>query len=252
MRAVPPNPRRTTFAFIQRALGYTPTRVVNKSGSAVSVSGGPGTTVIDLAPSGVTAGTFGDSTHVGQFTVNTNGQVTSASDVAIAFPAATSSYTLITEITPTGTSPLLTISSIPATYRHLELFWIGFDTTTPNASISLQLNGDTGSNYRWSTATVNGTTVAGNSSSSASQINIGLAGNTSSILGSGKISLPYYSSSTFHKGLVGSCQAGDAAAVINSLSSAGWWNNTAAISSISLRTSTAWGTGSLFSLYGVS
>jgi hypothetical protein len=40
--------------------------------------------------SGVTAGTYGDSTNVGQFTVNAAGKITSAVDVAIAFPVADS------------------------------------------------------------------------------------------------------------------------------------------------------------------
>ena len=38
---------------------------------------------IPLAPTGVTPGTYGDATHVGQFTVNTYGQVTFAANVAI-------------------------------------------------------------------------------------------------------------------------------------------------------------------------
>lgn len=37
----------------------------------------------DLPASGVTPGTYGDATHVGQVTVNAAGQVTAASDVAI-------------------------------------------------------------------------------------------------------------------------------------------------------------------------
>ena len=34
-------------------------------------------------PSGVTAGTYGDATHVGQFTVDENGRVTNALDIFI-------------------------------------------------------------------------------------------------------------------------------------------------------------------------
>lgn len=40
-----------------------------------------------LNSSGVGGGTYGDSTHVGQFTVGSDGRITAASDVAIAFPA---------------------------------------------------------------------------------------------------------------------------------------------------------------------
>lgn len=39
--------------------------------------------VFSLPPTGVTAGTYGDSTHVGQFTVDAYGRLTSASSVAI-------------------------------------------------------------------------------------------------------------------------------------------------------------------------
>jgi len=53
------------------------TWVVTDTGGWTELSAG------DLPASGVTAGTYGDSTHVGQFTVNVAGQVTAASDVAI-------------------------------------------------------------------------------------------------------------------------------------------------------------------------
>jgi len=43
----------------------------------------------DLATTGVSSGTYGDATHVGQFTVNTKGQLTGASNVTITVPAHT-------------------------------------------------------------------------------------------------------------------------------------------------------------------
>jgi hypothetical protein len=52
-----------------------------------------------LTPSGVTAGTYGDATHVGQFTVDVNGIITSAADVLI-----TAGLTTLTIGTTTITS----------------------------------------------------------------------------------------------------------------------------------------------------
>lgn len=48
---------------------------------APSPAGGGG-----LSPTGVTAGAYGDSTHVGAFTVEADGRLTAAANVAIAFP----------------------------------------------------------------------------------------------------------------------------------------------------------------------
>ena len=66
------------------------------SGSSItpnSITGGstgniaPATiTVYNLANSGVTGSTYGDATHVGQFAVNAQGQITSATNVNINFP----------------------------------------------------------------------------------------------------------------------------------------------------------------------
>lgn len=55
----------------------------NLSGD-VTTSGSLATT---LSSTGVSASTYGDATHVGQFTVDVKGRLTSASNVAITFPA---------------------------------------------------------------------------------------------------------------------------------------------------------------------
>lgn len=47
------------------------------------VATGPGDVVAELSNTGVTPGTYGDATHVGQFTVDEDGRLTFAADVAI-------------------------------------------------------------------------------------------------------------------------------------------------------------------------
>jgi hypothetical protein len=60
----------------------TVVHTITTTGS-VTVAGTTTTPVIGLAASGVTAGTYGDATHVARVTVNTEGLVTAASNVAI-------------------------------------------------------------------------------------------------------------------------------------------------------------------------
>lgn len=63
-----------------------------------------------LTPSGVTAGTYGDATHVGQFTVDVNGIITNAVDVLIT-AGGTGTVTSVAMSVPTG----LTVTGSPIT-----------------------------------------------------------------------------------------------------------------------------------------
>ena len=56
------------------------------------------------AATGVTAGTYGDATNVGQFTVDTQGRIASAVDVPIMFPTALTFVAAPTASTDVGTS----------------------------------------------------------------------------------------------------------------------------------------------------
>lgn len=56
---------------------------INQLTGDVTAGPGSGSQAATLAASGVTASTYGDSTHVGQFTVDAKGRLTAASNVAI-------------------------------------------------------------------------------------------------------------------------------------------------------------------------
>ena len=77
---------RVTPAACWAGLGYVPDRIARSGSSGsggITTTGGSSGVSISLTPTGVTVGTYGDSTHVGQFTVNEYGELTFAQNVAI-------------------------------------------------------------------------------------------------------------------------------------------------------------------------
>lgn len=55
-------------------------------GSSQTGQGGNANLTLNLSNTGVAAGTYGDASHVGKFTVDVKGRLTSASSVAIVIP----------------------------------------------------------------------------------------------------------------------------------------------------------------------
>lgn len=77
-------PTQTSAFFAERLRTPQILRVGGDAGGTVRFDGSmPVDLTITLGPNGVTAGTYGDATHVGQFTVDATGRITSASNVPI-------------------------------------------------------------------------------------------------------------------------------------------------------------------------
>jgi hypothetical protein len=105
---------------------------------------GSGTTSIatTLANSGVTAGTYGSSTQVGQFTVDAKGRITSASNVNIAFPV--TSVNGQTGAVSLGLGNLNNVSlTSPSSGQLLQYNGTSWVNWTPNFLPAANINGTT-------------------------------------------------------------------------------------------------------------
>jgi len=104
------------------------------------------TGTISIANTAVTAGTYGSSTNVGQFTVNAQGQLTFAGDVAISassIGAVTSVSGTANEITATGTTSVILALPAALTFTgktvtggafNMTSASVGADTVTTNTA----------------------------------------------------------------------------------------------------------------------
>lgn len=155
----------------------------------------------------------------------------------------------------------VTFSSIPSTYKHLQIRWVTRDSgTTGNwRAIKLQFNSDTGSNYAQHILYSNGATVA--AYSATSQVSAGTDGVSgiipdttlagSSTMAAGIWDILDHANTNKYKTarlLVG----GDLNGSGRMQFSSGLWMSTSAISSITLTDNNDnFVTGSQFALYGV-
>lgn len=159
-------------------------------------------------------------------------------------------YESIATINGDGSSLTLTFSSIPSTYKHLQiraLFW----DSSGNTNI-MRFNGDTGNNYGRHELLGDGASVSASGSASSSQIRIGynpaLSPGCAAI-----IDIHDYADTSKYKtarALSGwSYQPIDTVGQLKFNS--GVWMNTAAITSISFTSGFAFTTSTTFALYGI-
>lgn len=168
------------------------------------------------------------------------------------------SFESIATGTGTGSSNTITFSSIPNTYKHLQIRALEkiTDAGSGLSSLSIVLNSDSGLNYPYHRLFGNGTTVYAqgyDATNGGNGMYVGAVTTTglTSIFGTAIYDFHDYASSSKYKtmrGFAGADYNGNGQVHLTS----SVWLNTAAITSISLVANTTnWASGTQFALYGI-
>lgn len=172
---------------------------------------------------------------------------------------ATLAYDSIATYTGDGGSTTVTFSSIPSTYKHLQLRITALGTAGaggyPTSLAYFRINSDSSnSNYKVHMMSGNGSSVSSGSTGNPQADFLYLPGGNSSFPASAIIDFIDYSNTNKYKtikSLNGSDRNGSGYVWLNSM----LWMNTSAISTISLSGDPTyngnWATGSKFALYGI-
>lgn len=172
---------------------------------------------------------------------------------------ATASFTSIATITAAGGETSLTFSSIPQTFTDLQLRIFARDTYTGAGtdSVLMQFNSDTTTDYYCHHLVGNGASVTVNGYATSyvecyqSMI---MAGAGSNIFGVGIVDIADYKNTSKYKTIksIGGGDANSSAGAYNIALASSLWQNTNAITTITLSgATTAFAAGSVFALYGI-
>lgn len=193
----------------------------------------------DLPTSGVSAGTYGDATHVGQFTVDAHGVITAANDIAIS--GGGGGYTTLFDTTLTVDTGTIDTGAggIAAGYNALIMLLTGrTDEAVVLSNLSFTLNNDSAARYGfvW-TGTTNVTPITGNNTAQTSWTAQVLgASAAANYAGSIRMEIHNYAGTTFYKtaNLASANPDQSAAANMSMLNFGGSYQSTAAISRLAV------------------
>lgn len=154
-----------------------------------------------------------------------------------------------TTLSSTGT---VTFSSIPSTYKHLQLRVFARGSGASAATnLQIRLNNDSNTNYAETRLNGDGTSVTATNSTSSTVITVGrisASTATSNVYGCSIIDILDYASTNKHK-TVNTIGGNDRNGSGDSVFHMGLWLSTSAVTQIDIVTSCL--SGSVFSLYGL-
>ena len=172
-----------------------------------------------------------------------------------AAPVAATSFESIATATGNGSSGTLTFTSIPSTYKHLQLRWFVKNTGSGSTQyiFPIRFNSDSGSNYSAHYINANGSAVAASGNANMSGINFyfDFPANISNTYGVAIFDVLEYANTNIYKttrSLNGYDANGSGQVAFNS----GNWRSTSAINRIDISfNADAFATGSSIALYGI-
>lgn len=164
--------------------------------------------------------------------------------------AAGSTYTPIATYSGTGSSGVITFSSIPSTYTDLYLVIAARNDSATYQVAKLTFNGDTGTNYSYTRLLTDGSSAPfSDRSSNFAYIDAGYTWGTNGTSGTYtqlNLSVQNYANTTTYKTALMRQTGVYTGAMV------GLWRSTSAISSLTITAASGnWATGSTFTLYGI-
>jgi hypothetical protein len=159
----------------------------------------------------------------------------------------TPTYTPLANITLGSAASSIVFGSLPSSYRDLVIVFVGAGSTTLQGRI--RLNGDTGANYSYMRVSGNGTAGSGaNANFQTSGFISAIAQATATGALQMNINIMDYSATDKNTSIIS--RAGQAANGTEAF--ANRWANTAAVTSVTILTSTGnWAAGTTAAIYGI-
>jgi hypothetical protein len=170
------------------------------------------------------------------------------------YPRVTSSYESISTVTVgAGGSSSISFTSIPSTYKHLQVRWIGRDIGNALGYALLRFNSDTGSNYSYHTLYGDGSIVGVDTGTSTTYGVSGLYGGTSSIFAANVLDILDYANTNKFKTtrVLDGFDVNGSGGYLEFTSSL--WRSTSAVTSIAIepQAGKTFAQYSQFALYGI-
>ena len=165
--------------------------------------------------------------------------------------AALNSYESIATITGTGSSGTISFTSIPSTYKHLQVRWMGKSTSTGTYT-ALTFNGDSGASYARHSIYGNGSSAGVEAYASNSSMSGGfLTASTDTGFGVAVLDILDYTNTSKNKTLRGLTGRDNNGSGIVALISGAWFS-TSAVNRLDIVVNAgSWSTTSIFALYGI-